>query len=340
MEGGRRVFESNRSVPREKLDSDVASTKRIVARAAMIPRTIHTFWTGKANVVVDACIARMSEANPGWEVVRHADFEEAEAVEGFDALSVQAKVDWLRLCLVERYGGVWLDASVVCHRGVEESFDVSETRVVGFECPIGEGIMENWAFGARPRHPFITAWKREFGRAISMGFEEYKSRSGLSSNAIFEHMPYLTMHGAFVLVAASYPEQVFMRHSLDDAHGPFYFAKKEWAWNVGFVRVLSVGKLFLFDYPRYPPLLKLNGEMRDQATFLLNRLPVLPSCFLRRTLRLRNDAVFAFHVLVLSLVLVVSTALALRARPTLSASSDSRLVRVSSHSASPRNAAA
>lgn len=297
----------------------------------MIPRVIHTFWTGEADVVVEACIARMSEANPGWEVARHADFKEAEAVEGFDALVVQAKVDWLRLCLVERYGGVWLDASVVCNRGVEESFDVSEARVVGFECPIGEGIMESWAFGARPRHPFITAWKREFGRAIGMGFEEYKSRSGLSSNAIFEHMPYLTMHGAFVLAAASYPNEVVMRHSLDEKHGPFYFAKKEWATNLGFVRSLSVCKLFLFDFPGYPPLLKLTGETRNHANSLLRRLPVLPSCFLRRTLHLRNDAVAAFHAAFLSLAFVATAALALRARSSRASSSsalsESRRVR-------------
>ena len=112
---------------------------------------------------------------------------------GFEKLRLQAKTDFLRLCLVEKYGGVWLDASIICNRSIEESMDINETRVVGFECPMGKGILESWAFGARPSHPFITEWKNEFARAIRVGFDSYKKTSGLQHNAIYGCMPYLTI---------------------------------------------------------------------------------------------------------------------------------------------------
>ena len=266
----------------------------------MIPKIIHVFWSGKRNVIVEACIARMRIANPEWVVLRYDDFEETDFVQGFDALSIQAKTDWLRLCLVEKHGGVWLDSTIICNRCIEESIDVSETRVVGFECPIGNGILESWAFAARPNHPFIAAWKQEFGAAITMGFDEYKAQKShrLKGNAIYAHMPYLTMHGAFVLTAVKYPNSVTMRHSLDEHHGPFFFTKKE--WKSGF-RFWAVVKLFLCDF-KYPPLLKLTGETRKYMTTSLSVVPVLPNSFVAKRLNLSTS----LHVKITYLVLVLA----------------------------------
>ena len=271
----------------------------------MIPRIIHVFWSGERNVVVEACIARMRTVHPEWVVLRYDNFEEADLVEGFDTLSIQAKTDWLRLCLVEKHGGVWLDSTIICNRCIEESIDVSETRVVGYECPIVNGSLESWAFAARPNHPFITAWKEEFGSAITMGFDEYKVRTShrLKGNTIYDHMPYLTMHGAFVLTASEYPNSVTMHHSLDEHHGPFFFTKKEWEDGN---RYWAVGKLFLHDF-NYPSLLKLTGETRDYMTISLSVLPVLPNSFVATRLHLSTtpQVKIMYSVVVLMLLAIL-----------------------------------
>lgn len=272
-------------------------------RDSMIPRVIHVFWSGPKNWFVNSCLERMSEVNPNWSVREYSNFDEAEQIDKFESLSIQGKTDWLRLCLLQKYGGVWLDATVLCNRSIEESFDVMETRVVGFECPIGKEILENWAFGARPHHPFIEAWKEEFARAIRMGFEAYKEQCGLEGSEIYDSLPYLSMHAAYVIVARYNPDSVCMQHSFDRNHGPFYFTHSE--WKRGGIRPFAVLKLFLRDF-RYPPLLKFTGETRAYALKIGNAIPVLPGSFFSRTLAYKfRPAYIVYVVILLALVLVM-----------------------------------
>ena len=247
-----------------------------------IPRHIHTFWSGPRNPIVDACLLRMHRANPSWTVSIHTDFAEADEVEGFERLQLQAKTDWLRTCLIAKYGGVWLDASVVCVDSVEAWVDVHDSCVVGFECPIGKHVLENWAFAAVPSHPLILAWKEEFARAIAMGFDAYKMyhASQVPKHAIHAHMPYLTMHAAYVLVHD--PTLVHMRSVCDPQEGPFAYLCPYWTPNNPF-RFYATLRLMLF-HPRLPALLKMTGAERNIATKALYVVPVLPGSFFHRSM--------------------------------------------------------
>lgn len=250
----------------------------------MIPKILYVFWLGPSHVIVEACIARMREMHPDWDVRRYSDFEEAEPVDGFDNLSVTHKTDWLRLCLIEKYGGVWLDSTIICNGTIEQCLDLSESRVVGFECPIGQGVLENWAFGAPPNHPFIAAWKREFRRAIVMGFDAYADAFPYKDHPIHSYMPYLTMHGAFIVVNARSPDAVVIRSSTHRECGPFHYTYREWKLK-GIAPQWAVAKLFAWDFD-YPPLLKLTGWHRSYAGRLYEFCGVRRNSFMHRTLHL------------------------------------------------------
>ena len=246
----------------------------------MIPKILHVFWRGPPMVIVEACIQRMRVMHPNWDVRRYSDFDEADPVEGFDKLEVQSKTDWLRLCLIEKHGGVWLDSSIICNGTIEQCMDLNETRVVGFECPIGEGVLESWAFGARPNHPFITAWKQEFRRAIVMGYDAYYAAYPHKDHAIYQSMPYLTIHGAFLVVSPRFPDAVVMHSSTDKEYGPYYFIEKEWKTKTDW---WAVTKLCIWDYD-YPPLLKLTGPRRKQAELHIRLWGISKNSFMYRTL--------------------------------------------------------
>lgn len=253
-----------------------------------IPRIIHVFWQGRRDPIVEACIARMREINSGWDVRRYDAYDECEEVEGFDALRVQAKSDWLRICLIVRYGGLWLDATTICVDHVETWLDVAAERVVGFECPIKEGqstpALENWAFAARPGHPLARAWQREFGHAIRVGFDAYKAqnRDALGAHPIYGHMPYLTMHGAYLKVHDD--AQVFMRNVYDCDFGPFYYQRNHHK-NGSKNRWIPTFRLFVAD-PRHPPLMKFTGEQRCYANYALAVMPLMPESFMHKKLHL------------------------------------------------------
>ena len=136
---------------------------------------IHTFWSGPSNLVSDLCIERLRKMHPGW-VVKVWDQDEferdgGEVCPGFDSLSIQHKSDWVRICLLCRYGGVWLDSTCICVDSVTEWMNIQGSDVVGFEAPFeGGGTLENWALACPPSHPLMLAWKAEFREAIRIGF--------------------------------------------------------------------------------------------------------------------------------------------------------------------------
>jgi len=294
--------------PANEIKNKVQHVKKSLCNLQMIPKIIHVFWKGKHCEFVEACIARMRSMHPSWTLIRYSDFEEADHVHGFDKLAVQAKTDWLRVCLIAKYGGVWLDASIICNGCIEESFDLTESRVVGFETPFGKGIMENWAFGARPQHPLIIAWKDEFRRAIELGFEVYKQQSGLEDHPIYERMPYLTQHASYVKIVNTYADMVVLHHSLDPTHGPFFFTKSEWETKK---HRGAVSKLFLRDF-RLPPLIKFTGETRGYVAQMLLYVHVRPNSFMRRTLHLCNSRRVMITTCLLILACIMSMLLLAR----------------------------
>lgn len=276
----------------------------------MIPPIVHTFWKGPPCEIVEACFRRMRAINPTWDVRIHTTFDDADECPGFERLSIQHKVDWLRLCLVAKIGGVWLDATTVCVDKLEEWLDVKERRVVGFASPIPgcENVLENWAFAARPLHPLILTWQQEFASAIQMGFEAYKKFhiAEVGTHSIQDHMPYLSMHGAYVRVHDA--QQVSMVASCDTKMGPFAYVCSFWGPNSK-IRWIPMVRMMLTDM-RHPPLLKMTGCERNCANLCLNHLPILPNSFMHRTLnlppRVPNASVLAFVLFACCVVVVLA----------------------------------
>ena len=241
-----------------------------LTRDRMIPRNIFTFWKGPKDELVTRCLKRMVDAHrPEWTVHILDDFAEADSIDGFDNLSVQHQADWLRICLIAKYGGVWLDASSICVRRVNEWVDtISDGRVVGFEAPHSNQVLENWAFAAPKGHPLIVAWKDEFARAIRMGFGAYKQYhiQHIGAHPIQDNMPYLTQHGAYARVHDS--RQGHMYSSCCPRIGPLSYLCPHSKW----MRWIGDARLMLSSHD--PALIKIVKPDR----IILNCLSyVLPS---------------------------------------------------------------
>lgn len=273
----------------------------------LIPRKIHLFWMGPENSFVQACIESVRRVNLGWCVVVHNDFREAEAVDGFDNLSIQAKSDWLRLCLIERHGGLWLDASIVCREHVEAWLDVAETRVVGFACPIigndNVPIMENWAFAAHPQHPFITKWKHEFATAIRIGLDAYKLNfhDVMGDHVLSSHLPYLSMHAAFLIIRDD--GEVVMKPSITDK-GPLHVFANSWKSWCPLQRLVPVLHMFYSDVAG-TPMIKFTGETRGYAMCYLMFVPTFPDSLMQKHLSLNNNGVMNAWVAILVLCALI-----------------------------------
>jgi hypothetical protein len=75
----------------------------------------------------------------------------------FDNLMVAQKVDYYRIALLHKYGGIWLDADIIVmqdlepiFRKLDEGYDYVGFGCTGAQCSNGKFRPSNWVLGARP----------------------------------------------------------------------------------------------------------------------------------------------------------------------------------------------
>lgn len=168
-----------------------------------VPSIIWTYWqdmhqeetndTARLRSFLDLCHQSWRQLNPGWYVrILNQDtmwqyLLKEEMPEGFDDLSIQHKSDAIRLALLVKYGGVWLDASTLLLQPLSNVVNMADpsqrifyanqnfiNREIWAEHRYGsEFHIENWFFAAPPQDPFLarTLSCVKFGHSISDKFK-------------------------------------------------------------------------------------------------------------------------------------------------------------------------
>eukprot|EP00439_Symbiodinium_sp_Y106_P006149 s3875_g1.t1 len=163
---------------------------------------IWTYWqdmhqeetnkTVRLRAFLDLCHQSWRQLNPGWYVrILNQDtiwqyLLKEEMPEGFDDLSIQHKSDAIRLALLVKYGGVWLDASTLLLQplsNVVNMVDPSQRIFYANENLINREVfaenrygsefhIENWFFAAPPQDPFLARTMScvKFGHSITDKF--------------------------------------------------------------------------------------------------------------------------------------------------------------------------
>lgn len=225
----------------------------VLARSprTVIPRIIWTYWNDDKTLpdLVKKCTRKWIRLNPDHDVriVRPTTIRQyiEHIPKMFPKLTPQQQADWLRLHLLKKYGGLWVDASIM----------VSESFAWVHACESGGGlgyyieasttldefpVMENWFIAAAPDHPFIHAWCKEFDRCISTyasdgnayiqdlqrryGPEQYKKMQQKIAPPL---VGYLTMHMAAQKVMQIDGIRPFKLLKAEE--GPFlYLERAEW----------------------------------------------------------------------------------------------------------------
>eukprot|EP00929_Paragymnodinium_shiwhaense_P008590 TRINITY_DN112549_c0_g1_i1.p1 TRINITY_DN112549_c0_g1~~TRINITY_DN112549_c0_g1_i1.p1 ORF type:complete len:304 (-),score=26.34 TRINITY_DN112549_c0_g1_i1:16-927(-) len=161
--------------------------------------------------------------NPSWRVILldRASccqyVETADLPEFFVELPINVAADALRLALLHRHGGVYVDVGVICQEALDDWLmpDLSTKHVAAFyyeafgkeECRNSVGdYVENWFLASHRQHPLILAWQRAFlrfwqgRRSVHEGGGLAKSNMFRSTNLNCMHdyqKDYLTMHCCF-----------------------------------------------------------------------------------------------------------------------------------------------
>ena len=161
-----------------------------------IPKKIWIFWDkGEADApdLVKFCIASWRAQNPEWEI-SVLDATSAESAvdlpHAYGTIPVQSFADLLRLRLLKKQGGVWVDATTFCLYPLDDWLPFAAQRGFfaftwmrndfWFLWPGIRRSVTNWFIAAEPESVFLTQWEK-----ASMKYWEGRKRP---SNYYWPHV--------------------------------------------------------------------------------------------------------------------------------------------------------
>lgn len=132
----------------------------------MIPPLIHQIWIGGTALPLryDKWHRMLNFINPRWGIILWDD--EKLVNDGINLTSLYSKYwshasvsNMVRLLLVQKYGGIYLDMDMEPLRGLDCLRQVYGNAVA---CDQGDGRICNAFFGAPPDHPWVN-WQVDHG---------------------------------------------------------------------------------------------------------------------------------------------------------------------------------
>ena len=91
--------------------------------------------------------------------------------ERFSVLSHQHKADVIRIAVLSKYGGIWLDSTFIVteplHLKWDNQYDVGGYYLQGFTTNQNKKVFENWFISAPKNSELIKQWEREFYYGLS-----------------------------------------------------------------------------------------------------------------------------------------------------------------------------
>jgi len=185
------------------------------------PKIIWTYWDNIDTIpiiVKDILNARKNKLN-NWNIITLDNtnideyINEDEYPEKYSTLIPAHKADWIRLYLLKKHGGVWLDAGIIINSVPEfdKLYNDSVNNNSELTCFYLHGriinndpntYIENWYILSPKNSRVINKWYEEFTLAINMGFLNYRhdlSSKDVEADQVYIWGPqdtYLTMHAA------------------------------------------------------------------------------------------------------------------------------------------------
>lgn len=164
--------------------------KQIVYTPARVyndfPAVVWLYWEGAmVPYIVQKCVNRIKILNPSFQVVfltpkTLQDYLPDFKVETED-IPLANKTDLIRLELLYKYGGIWMDATIILNENLdwvktimaEKKYDClafwRENSTSNLEYP----VVESWFLCSSPKNPFIKAWLEELKPLGEIGAKKY-----------------------------------------------------------------------------------------------------------------------------------------------------------------------
>jgi hypothetical protein len=242
-------------IPYEKFDTKEKTSK-----------IIWTYWDNPDNVdpLVNLCQKNWKKHAPNYEMrfVTQNNIEDyVKMPDNWISLEPYRQSDVFRLLAIEKYGGVWLDASIMLTANPDTFVNPDDCTFFSVPVPphpIGEyPILENWCFAAPPNNPIIKKWREEVMIALE-NKTQYISNSEKRNTESIGGVDYLICHLCLKNVYDKNKE-LFEHVTIYNSNETAFHQHNKYNWdNVG-VNVLHDKK---FDIDPKEKMVKFRGPDR------------------------------------------------------------------------------
>jgi hypothetical protein len=172
--------------PAAEQDIDLHSRQ---AAPAAIPRQIWMYWESEnLPTEVQIFVDKIARENPGYlvTVINNLNIQHYLPDVQFvhQDMRPSHKSDVIRLELLHRYGGIWMDATIILNRTMDELLAVNSDHrydLIAFyrdssTLDKAYPVIESWFLAAPKNNAFIARWLHYFRPIIELGADEFFRR--------------------------------------------------------------------------------------------------------------------------------------------------------------------
>ena len=247
-----------------------------------IPKRIWTYWGGDMTVLVHMCMDSWRKHNPNLEIIlltkgnlhKYIDIDLDTLLHANDRPSTFA--DFVRLHVLAKHGGLWMDASVICNKPLDWIWDIQESTgctFIGYKMKNHTSekwrgvrdVIENSVFACNPGNELVVAWRDEFMKINNYIFvDEYiyelkEEGIDLPNNELQEE--YWACYASFIAVFQRHPEFNRFMYLIEGTETIYAFLHD----NNDLSHEEKISNLFQCRY-KDQPLVKLNNWDRSVIT--------------------------------------------------------------------------
>ena len=135
-------------------------------------RNVFVYWVGKSYSLIELLRKIMKyHANNGKNYHLHLLNENnlsnyiTELPDGFHELKPAYQADYVRVAVIEKYGGIWLDSDTLVMSNLSNLFDVLDSQQ-GFFIRQNNELLCNGVFGSRAGTPLLKQWRKDIFQLI------------------------------------------------------------------------------------------------------------------------------------------------------------------------------
>lgn len=144
----------------------------IFNRKKYIPNIIWSFWDAdELPSFIKNCVHTWERHNPDFHIYvlnkktlfDHLDREEAEYILNWKHIdNVQKLSDLVRLKLMLKYGGIWLDTSIIAFKSFDWVYNAGNKCILFSDGAEKNPTIHSWFIAAPPNNLFIREWYDDF----------------------------------------------------------------------------------------------------------------------------------------------------------------------------------